>query len=153
MASCNLSLPVFLQLLDKLLQYNNLLFSCCPKKNLGNTTEDNETLGVPKTGVFFRQEKLTNLAMARKLYDLASSNVSEHLAYLEKDPRGPKRQDGDRSFLVVGLLFRKISNSMSVWLGAYFMQVIVVWLILFTCLSIDKACQVLYKTMSIEILA
>lgn len=90
--------------------------------------------------------------MAQKLYDLASSNVSEHLAYLEKDPRGPKRQDGDRSFLVMGLLFRKISNSMSVWLGAYFMQVIVVWLILFTCLSIDKACQVLYKTMSIEIL-
>jgi len=70
---------------------------------MGNTTEDNKTLGVPNTFFFFfRQEKLTNLAMAQKLYDLASSNVSEHLAYLEKDPKGPKRQDGDRSFLLIG---------------------------------------------------
>lgn len=70
---------------------------------MGNTTEDNKNAwGSQHVFFFFRQEKLTNLAMAQKLYDLASSNVSEHLAYLEKDPKGPKRQDGDRSFLLIG---------------------------------------------------
>ena len=39
---------------------------------------------LPQSGPALK-EKLTNLAMARKLYDLASSNVSEHLAYLEKE--------------------------------------------------------------------
>ena len=56
------------------------------QKKSGEHNRRRNAWGFPR-GEGFRQEKLTNLAMAQQLYDLASSNVSEHLAYLEKDPR------------------------------------------------------------------